>query len=133
MCTVSISFSIYMWCIYIYIERGRRRDPEWVKVCTPRKFPPWYRTHHQLHEDTALSTACPLLEFKKPASYSNLSDPFCSLVHFFPTISASGKTNEQMYANKNYSQTFCIFAATKELLAYFSSLIVFTLEIRFFK
>ena len=89
--------------------------------------------HHQLHEDTALSTACPLLEFKKPASYSNLNDPFCSLVHFFPTISASGKTTEQMYANKNYSQTFCIFAATKELLAYFPSLIVSTLEIRFFK
>lgn len=86
--------------IYVYRERERernkdreRRDPERAKVktCILHKIPSWWRMLFQLHwnysnDQQSLSTVCHLLEPRKPASYSDLSNPSGYLVHFFKHV-----------------------------------------------
>lgn len=72
-------------------ETEKRSRMGKVKACILFMIPSGWRMLLRLHwsyskDQQSLSTVCHLLEFRKPASYSDLSNPSCYLVHFFQHV-----------------------------------------------
>lgn len=94
-CVPYLSISLYM--IYLYEEREKKTETKRQEIQNEQKWKPTCSIRFSLGGEcfsnytriivmTSMSAVCHLLEFRKPASYSDLSNLSCYLVHFFKHV-----------------------------------------------